>query len=116
MARNGYFIPKYGATYVRTLFTDGHIEETYLSGIPRGELADRPSGAILTEFDAGLLYAATDAGALYRWSGTEWEILLSDSSGSGGGAGINFDLLTNGDPDDPDLVYADADVIWVILP
>ena len=35
------------------------------------------------------------------------------ASTGGGGADATRDLLTNGDPLDPQLIFADGDVIWI---
>jgi hypothetical protein len=83
LAKNGFFFEKYGAIYSRTQFTDGRLQEAYLSGIPAGALSARPDSALLGEADAGLPYIATDTSELWQWTGVEWVLRLSGGSGSG---------------------------------
>ena len=102
-ALNGFLFEKYGATYSRTQFTDGHIEERYLAGIPYGLFAARPSASILTLYDAGLPYLATDTNAFWQWTGAAWEIrLIGSSTGNSltvaaktNGSGSPYGILTS---------------------
>lgn len=77
------FVEKYEVQYLKTLFTDGHTEEQYHSGIARGVLAARPGS--LGILDKGLPFAATDTDELYRWDGDDWELILDGGGGSGAG-------------------------------
>lgn len=100
-------ITKYGAAYLRTEFNDRHVEETYLSGIPSGDFADRPDAGDLTTFDAGLLYCAADEDKLYKWSGSAWELILE----GGGGGGVTLPIEesdVNGLVDDLDQLFGSS--------
>lgn len=68
-----------------------------------------------------MIYGGTSGVARRLPVGTNGEVLTLvaglpswEAGGGGGGGGPSFwDLLTNGDPDDTELIFAGGDVVWI---
>jgi hypothetical protein len=91
----GYFETDRNVIYI---ITDFPKKWEFAAGVMIGLLADQPTDLGL--FDASFLFFASDDETLYIWDGTAWILI------SGGGSSDGYWApVTNGDPDNPELVF-----------